>query len=231
MKRGLLQLVLLVVGALLLGGYVVDHYRTRQLRRELAEANNRLVAAEETAQVAEHTWQRGMFVVSGALRMEHLDKLGALEELERARLEARGLYNVAIAYRAQLTGTSQATVGADTTDTVIPIDVADGHARAKGEVVLHDHRVPAEVSIDVLLEIALAQLRLALAIGEDPDTGSLVAQATTDDPHVEAIEIEAITDLRSTGIGGADEGPSRLKWGGIGVVVGAAACLLWCQTP
>jgi hypothetical protein len=207
--------------ALIVGG-IVDTCGDRSHTKDLAELNNQIAAAESTRQIAEGAWARRLFVATDKLKMADLDRQGALEELERLELEKRGLYNLAIHYRAQLVGTSVAR--ADSLDSVIPIDLADGSAHARGEVRVRDHQIPAATAIEVALDIWIDRFLLSLAIGEAED-GSLTAVAKSADPHVTKIEIEGITDLRTTGLG--SDGPSRLKWLGIGGAAGAILSLVF----
>lgn len=222
MRPYIVPAIAVLLTALIVGG-IVDTCNDRGHVEQVAELSNRLAAAESTRQVAEGAWARRLFVVTDELRMAELDRQGALEELERLKLEKRALYNLTLEYRAQLEGTSIAR--ADSSDSVIPIDLADGSAHAQGEVRVHDHQIPSTTAIDVALDVWIDRFLLSLAIGEDDD-GSLTAVAKSNDPHVKRIEIEGITDMRTTGIG--DDSPSRLKWLGTGLGIGALACKLFC---
>jgi hypothetical protein len=210
-------------GALIVGS-VIDAWKDRGHAKELAELNNQIAAAETTRQVEVGMWMRRMFVVTEALRFAEIDKMGLEKALEKMGLDLRAVYNVAVSYRAQLSGATSA-VPDSAGGTTIPINLADGSAHAEGAVNVRGHRIPATAAIDVALSIWIDQLLLSLAIGEAED-GSLTAVAKTADPHVTGVEIEGITDLRTTGLGA--EKPSRAKWFGIGGGLGALACLFWC---
>jgi hypothetical protein len=216
--------ILLVSLVVLFAGSAVNACNDWGHRRELADMNNQIAAAEETRRVDEGVWARRLFVATKALEMSELDRLGMLRELDRLDLEKRGLYNLALKYRAELVGTSRA-LADSAGGTRIPISLADGSAHADGEVRIGGHRVPETAPIDITLAIWLDKLYLSLAIGE-ADDGSLTAVAKSADPHVRDIGIEGITDMRQTGF--AADPPSRIKWGLIGGALGAIACLFWC---
>jgi hypothetical protein len=209
--------------SVLISSPFIGAWKDRGYRQELAELSNQVAAAESTRMVAEGAWARRLLIVTNDLKMSELDRAGVLAELKRLKLEKRELYNLAIRYRAELVGSAVART--DSTDTFIPITLADGSAHAEGEVRIHDHRVPAASRIDVTLAVWLDRLMLSLAVGEAED-GSLTAVAKSTDPHVQGIEIEGITDLRQTGL--APDPPSRIRWGAIGALVGGVACLLFC---
>lgn len=213
-----------VLGVASLGWLVNDWlWKRGEIGRlnELADADSlRLVVLEDSLAI----WQRRTRVARYVA--DHVSA-EARKELERARLEARASYNLAIRYRNQLVGEQAAPAPAGQ-DTRIPILLADEELTIEGNVFLRDHIVPPRIRVDAELEAVLHRLGLEVTIGEALD-GGLVIQVTTRSPNVQLLEVEGVTDLRSTGAERKRPGFLSGIWKGfglgalLGAIVGAAA--------
>lgn len=156
-----------------------DQLRITELEGGLQAAERRLFVAKDEKDVLKRMWRH------------------AAERAAREGYKARQAYDLAVNYRNQLVGVTEAMAQGE--DTVLPIDLQDGAMGIAGAVTLHDHHVPRSTMIDVQLEAELRRIAIQLAILEETATGGLVAQVTTDDPHVGVVELDGITDFRTTG--------------------------------
>jgi hypothetical protein len=222
----LLAIPVAVLGIASLGWLVNDWlWKRGEIDRlnELADADSlRLVRLEDSLAV----YHRRLRVAKGEKEILENVVEAAREELERAHLTARASYNLAIKWRNQFVGaTTPVHAGANTE---LPIDLGDREARIQGRVVLHEFHVPAGVEVTAELAATIERLGLNLVIAEAPD-GGLVTQVTTSSPNVELLELEGITDLRSTGAERKRPGFLSGIWKGfsvgalVGAIVGAAA--------
>lgn len=219
--RGWASLVLVVgvVGLALGAGYSVHKWwwARGEISRlnALADADSlRLVYTQDSIRV----YQRRARVARDVA--DHVSKV-AREQLERANLRARASYDLAIGYRNELVGEQERVQVADQ-DTRLPIYLTDRELTIQGEVLLRDHIVPPRVRVDARLDAVLDRLGLEVTVAEAAD-GGLVVQVTTASPHVRVLELEGITDLRSTGV---DPPSGRRQAFGWGALVGFIAGVL-----
>jgi hypothetical protein len=216
-----LAILLTATGGWLLNDWLWKRGEVARLNELAAADSLRLVRLEDSLAV----YQRRLRVAKGEKEVLENVVEAAREELERAHLTARASYNLAIKWRNQFVGeTTPLLAGADTE---LPIDLGDREARIQGRVVLHEFHVPTGVQVTAELAATIERLGLNLVVAEAPD-GGLVAQVTTSSPNVELLELEGITDLRSTGAERKRPGFLSGIWKGfglgalLGTIVGAA---------
>lgn len=187
---GVLGLVVLVGLGWMLNNWLWQRSEIDRLN-DLADADSlRLVWQAESVRV----YARRARVAQDVA--DHISEV-ARDQLEAARLEARAGYQLAVSYRNQLVGEQSRAEPVDQ-DTRLPIYLHDDELTIKGAVFLRDHIVPPSIRIDARLEAILHRLGLEVVVGEAAD-GGLVVQVTTQSPNVQVVEVEGVTDLRSTG--------------------------------